>query len=141
MSSELIAVLGTIFGALVGGLINYFSSRSTKNYEWSLALAKESIAYRQNLYSEFLVETQRLVMVAAEQKVSSVNDFNHVGGKFAEISLVAPNGVVEAAQALIDSALEANSRSNQKEGIDFYKRKQAFIVEAKKDIESIRKSA
>lgn len=79
MPSELIAVLGTLLGALIGGLINYFANRSAKKHEWSLALAKDNIALRQKLYSEFLVETQRLVIIAADKKVSSASDFSSVG--------------------------------------------------------------
>ena len=100
MPPEIIAVLGTLFGALVGGLINYLSSRSVKNHEWRLSLAKDQAVSRQKLYAEFLVEAQRLVMQAHEEKISSLSDLNALNGKFAEVSLVAPDSVVEAAKKL-----------------------------------------
>ncbi|WP_134059109.1 hypothetical protein [Rheinheimera aquimaris] len=137
MPSELIAVLGTLLGALIGGLINYFANRSAKKHEWSLALAKDNIALRQKLYSEFLVETQRLVIIAADKKVSSASDFSSVGGKFAEISLIAPDCVVRSAKTMLDAALETNSKSKSNETSNFYEIKKAFISHARQDIESM----
>lgn len=134
MSPELVAVLGTLFGALVGGLINYFSSRSVKNHEWRLALAKDQVASRQKLYAEFLVEAQRLVVQAREEKITSLADLNALNGKFAEISLVAPDSVVEVAQKLADSAITSHSAQPAKEVADFSKLKTAFIAAARQDI-------
>lgn len=39
MPPELTAVLGTLLGVLLGGLINYFASRSAKSHEWRLMIA------------------------------------------------------------------------------------------------------
>ena len=61
MPSELIAVLGTLGGALLVALINFFSNRSVKNQEWRLTIARDQVLSRQKLYAEFLVEAQRLV--------------------------------------------------------------------------------
>jgi hypothetical protein len=131
---EILAVLGTLLGALVGGLINYFSSRSVKNHEWRLALAKDQVASRQKLYAEFLVEAQRLVVQAREEKITSLADLNALNSKFAEVSLVAPDGVVEAAQKLTDSAITSHSAQPAKEVADFFKLKMSFIAEARQDI-------
>jgi hypothetical protein len=129
MPTELIAVLGTLFGALVGGLINYFSSRSVKNHEWRLSLAKDQAVSRQKLYAELLVEAQRLVIQAHEEKISSLADLNTLTGKFAEVSLVAPDTVVEAAKKLTDAALTSHSAPPAKEVADFFKLRAAFIQE------------
>ncbi|WP_435627235.1 hypothetical protein [Candidatus Ferrigenium straubiae] len=134
MPTELIAVLGTLFGTLVGGLINYFSSRGVKNHEWRLALAKDQVASRQKLYAEFLVEAQRLVVQAREEKITSLADLNSLNGKFAEVSLVAPDSVVDAAQKLADSAITSHSAQPAKEVADFFKLKTAFIAAARQDI-------
>ena len=134
MSSELIAVLGTLFGALVGGLINYFSSRSVKNHEWKLALVRDQVASRQKLYAEFLVEAQRLVIQTHEEKISSLSDLNALNGKFAEVSLVAPDSVVEAAKKLTDAAITSHSAPPAKEVAAFFKLKTTFIAEARQDI-------
>jgi len=134
---EILAVLSALLGVLVGGLINYFSSRSVKNHEWRLALAKDQAASRQKLYAEFLVEAQRLVVQAREEKITSLTDLNALNGKFAEVSLVAPEGVVEAAQKLTDSAITSHSVQPAKEVADFFKLKTSFIAEARQDIARI----
>lgn len=137
MSSELIAVLGTLFGALVGGLINYVATRSMKNHEWRLALARDQAASRQKLYAEFLVEAQRLVVQAREEKVSSLSDLNVLNGKFGEVSLLASDSVIEAAKKLADYAITSNSRQPAKEVVDFFKLKEAFIAAARQDIATV----
>ena len=134
MPPEAIAVLGTLFGALAGGLINYLSSRSVKNHEWRLALAKDQAVSRQKLYAEFLVEAQRLVVQAREEKISSLADLNALNGKFAEVSLVAPDRVMETAQKLADAAITSHSAPPATEVTDFFKLKAAFIAAARQDI-------
>ncbi len=137
MPSETIAVLGTLSGVLIGGFINYLASRSVKNHEWKLALAKEQSAIRHKLYAEFLVETQRLVVQAREEKISSLADLNMLNGKFAEVSLVASGMVVEAAKKLADYVITSHSAQPAKEVADFFKLKEAFIAVARQDIAEV----
>ncbi|BBN89765.1 MULTISPECIES: hypothetical protein [Azospira] len=137
MPSETIAVLGTLSGVLIGGFINYLASRSVKNHEWKLALAKEQSTIRHKLYAEFLVETQRLVVQAREEKISSLADLNMLNGKFAEVSLVASGMVVEAAKKLADYVITSHSAQPAKEVADFFKLKEAFIAVARQDIAEV----
>lgn len=137
MSNELIAVLGALGGTLVGGFINYVATRSVKNHEWKLALAKDQVATRQKLYAEFLVEAQRFVIQSRENKISSLADLNPLNGKFAEVSLVAPEAVVHTARAVTDYALCSQSADNAATVSNFFALRQAFIDSARKDIASI----
>jgi hypothetical protein len=141
MPSELVAVIGTLFGALVGGSINYFSSRSVKSHEWRLALARDQAQSRQKLYAEFLVEVQRLVMQAREEKIKSLSDLNPLNGKFAEVSLLAPENVIDAAKHLADYAITSHCAQPASEVTNFFAVKQSFVVVARKDIESILRDA
>ncbi|MGY6276734.1 hypothetical protein [Methylomonas sp. MgM2] len=79
ITSEIVAIAGALAGVLLGGLINYFASRSVKNHEWKLAIAKEQSVVRQKLYSEFLVEAQRLVIQSHDEKASTLNELNVLG--------------------------------------------------------------
>lgn len=133
MSSELIAVVGTLAGVMFGGLINYFANRSVKNHEWKLALAREQSATRQKLYAEFLVEAQRLVVQAREEKVSSLADLNGLNGKFAEVSLIAPDSVIEPAKKLADYAITSHSVQPAIEVANFFQLKEAFITAARQE--------
>jgi len=134
MSADIIAVVGTLSGVLIGGLINYFASRSVKNHEWRLVLAREQSAVRHKIYAEFLVETQRLVTQAREEKISSLANLDLLNGKFAELSLVAPDRVLEAAKKLADYAITSHSAQPAKEVADFFKLKEMFIAVARQDI-------
>ena len=111
MPSEVVAVLGALAGVLIGGLVNYFTHRSVKNHEWRLALARDDAARRQKLYSEFLVEAQKLVAQAREEKLTSLCDLNPIYGKLAEIRLVAGQTVIDHATMLAEYAV--TSQSNQ----------------------------
>ena len=137
MHSELVTVIATLSGVLVGGLVNYFASRSVKNHEWRLAIARDQAAVRQKLYAEFLVEAQRLVVQGREEKISSLNDLNPVNSKFAEISLVAPDMVVEAAKKLADYAITSHSSQPATEVSNFFKLKEEFVLTARHDITKI----
>lgn len=134
MAPEIITTIAALGGTLVGGLINYLSSRSVKNHEWRLSLAKDQVASRQKLYAEFLVEAQRLVLQAHEEKISSLYDLNALTSKFAEISLVAPDSVVEAARKLTDTAIASHVVPPAKEVADFFKLRAAFISSVRQDI-------
>jgi hypothetical protein len=137
MPSEVIAILGTLSGALLGGFINHFSNRSAKNHEWRLALARDQVASRQKLYAELLVEAQRLVIQAREDKISSLTDFDALNGKYAEVCLIAPQSVTEVAKKLVDYAITSHAAPLAKEVIDFFALKETFIAVAREDIASV----
>lgn len=137
MSNELIAILGALGGVLIGGFINYIATRSVKHHEWKLALAKDQVAVRQKLYSEFLIEAQRLVIQSRENKISSLADLDSLNGKFAEVTLVASETVVRTARAVTEYAVCSHSADNAATVSNFFALKQAFIDVARKDIASI----
>ena len=53
---DYLAVLGTLGGVLVGGLVNFLATRASKDREWRLALDKELLIMRNKAYTEFLDE-------------------------------------------------------------------------------------
>ena len=89
---------------------------------------------RQKLYSEFLVETQRLVVQSREEKISFLSDLNPVNGKFAEICLVASEVVIEEAKKLADYAITSHSVQPAKEVANFFTLKESFIAAARIDM-------
>jgi hypothetical protein len=137
MPSELIAVFGTLSGGLLVGLINYFSNKRIKHHEWRLALARDQVIARQKLYADFLVEAQRLVMLALEEKISSPTSLNALNGKFAEINLVASEPVIEEAKKLADYAITSHSEKTAKEAVNFFALKESFIAVARQDIAKV----
>lgn len=140
MSTEFIAVLGTLLGALVGGAINYVSSRSVKSREWQLALARDQAQLRQRLYAEFLIEAQHLVVQSREDKIRSLSELNALTAKFAEIRLVAYQPLVEASKAVADYALTSHAAQPATEVAEFFALTDRFILAARNDIETILKN-
>jgi hypothetical protein len=134
MQPEIVAVLGTLGGALLVGAINYFSNRNIKDHEWRLALARDQVAVRQKLYGEFLVEAQRLVVQSREERITSLSELNPMNGKFAEVCLVASEAVVQEAQKLADYALTSHSKQPAAEVANFFALKKSFIAAARKDM-------
>lgn len=136
MPTELIAVLGTLCGAIVAGTIGHLATRSAKTLEWKLALAKDQMAIRQRLYSEFLVESQLLVVQASREKLSDIRELNTLNNKFAEISLLSSATVVQAARMVADYVLTSHSINDAQAGKGFYDLKQEFIAAARIEIAS-----
>ena len=141
MQSELIAVVGTLSGALLVGVINYFSNRSSKNYEWRLSLARDQVATRQKLYAAFLVEAQRLTIQGREEKISLLSDLNEMNGKFAEICLLASANVIDEARKLADCALTSQGPPSGKEARNFSTLKESFIRAAREDMAQVLRDA
>lgn len=134
MPPEVVSILGTLGAVLVGGFISYLAGKSTKKHEWRLSIARERAASNQQLYAEFLVEAERLVMEEREDKISSLSDQSPMKAKFAEVCLVASGELVAQARTLADYALTSHSAQSSKEVADFPKLKQAFISAARQDI-------
>ena len=137
MPSEVIAILGTLSGALLVGIINYFSSKRMKDHEWKLTLARDQFAIRQKLYAEFLFEAHRLVVQAREEKVSSLSDLNAINGKYEEICLVGTKSVIEEAEKLCSYAITSYSAQPASEVAAFYALKKSFIAAARKDMAKV----
>ena len=135
--TELIPLFSALSGALVAGFVGFFATRSTKAQEWRLVLAKDQAAIRQKLYSELLVEVQRLIVLAIERKVLSATELDAVHGKFAEVSLLGGDDVVKASNAMVDHVLSCHTLGGPKPPSNFYDLKMAFIVSARKDIASV----
>lgn len=141
MPSEVIAIISTLIGAVVAGVISYLAGRGMKTHEWKLALAREEIASRKNLYVAFLAEAQRLLMQSTHTKISSVAELKDLDAKYAEISLLASESVVEGAKLVVDAILSAHAAGTEREDMDFYARKQSFIDAVRIELASYAESA
>src|SRR3989344_8745608 len=118
MSSEVIAVLSTLVGAIVAGVISYAAGRGMKTHEWRLSLAKEEIASRKTLYVGFLAEVHRLLIQSTHKKVASVVELKDLDAKYAEISLLGSKPIVESAKLLVDAILSAHTAGANDENKD-----------------------
>ena len=134
MPSELIAVFGTLGGALLVGVINYFSSRNFKNYEWRLTIAKDKVSAQQKLYASFLTEAHRLTIQGREGKITSLSDFNEMDCKTAEICLVASEEVNAAAKRLAEHAISSQSTPSSEDVRQYLSLRGSFIQAARTEL-------
>src|SRR5574340_1212651 len=131
MASEMTLVIGTISalaGVVIGGAMNYLTHRNIKRQEWRLALARDQIQLRQRIYSEFLVEVQRMLSLGREDKIKSLTDLDTLKAKFAEVSMFAPPEVFKPAQKLADAAITSQQTPPAKEVANFFQLKDDFIA-------------
>jgi len=137
MAPEITATIAALGGTLVGGLVNFLASRNAKNHEWKLALVRDRITERQNLYSEFLVSTQTLLMRSMEKKIQKPTELNVFNNEFARVELVGSKPVVEAARQVCDFVLVAHSPSAEAEQRSYFSLKQEFINAVRKELAAL----
>ena len=134
--SEYVPVLGTLAGVIIGGLINYLASRSAKQREWHLSLAKDQIALRQRLYSEFLAEAQRLTTEAIFRELAVPEDVRALDSMMVQMTLLSPEIILERARALRRHILVARSSEEVLGSPGFKNLREEFVAEARKDLSS-----
>ena len=63
-----------LFGSAIGGITSYFSTRSMRRMEWHLALKEREINRREDLFTDFITEANRLVISSFHEKMSNGNE-------------------------------------------------------------------
>lgn len=139
MAADFVAVGGALAGVALGHLLSYFTTRSATDREWQLSLARDEITSRQRLYAEFLAEAQEVVMRSMSEKSSDLRLLTAVNARFAEITLLSPDAVIERAKLVIDHALMCHSKEGPKQDSNFWVLKSEFIKAAKEEIGSLRR--
>lgn len=97
---EYTAVIATIAGVLVGGLVNFLATRTAKRHEWRLTLARDQILRREQLYSDYLAEARRLTGEAIFRQLDLPKDVSDMDKMLAQMSLLSPANVTESAREL-----------------------------------------
>ena len=141
--NEYAAILGTLAGVLAGGLVNFFATRKVKNQEWRWTLARDQLNRRQDLYGDFLAEIQRLTAQAIYKDLEIPNDVHALDRLIAQMTLLSPDPVLDAARELRRHLLRKPSAAS--ETVDdrptFNQLSRGFLAAAKTDIQSYRNDA
>lgn len=119
--------------AILAAWLSYMAGKGMKRQEWDLALRREKVAARQRLYADFLVEADRQTLLSLEKKSSEPTAFHEITRIFAEIELLSPDGVTEAAKAICSEVIGSHGAEEKERG-NFYELKQTFIREARVEI-------
>lgn len=98
--SDYVAIIGTLAGVLVGGLVNFLATRMAKRHEWRLTLARDQIIRREQLYSDYLAEARRLTGEAIFRQLQVPGDVRDLDKMLAQMTLLSPVPVVDAAREL-----------------------------------------
>jgi hypothetical protein len=98
--NEYLAVISTLSGVLVGGLVNFLSTRTAKRHEWRLTLARDQLIRREQVYADFLAEARRLAADAIFRDLEVPRDVHQLDRFLAQMSLLSPEGVINAARDL-----------------------------------------
>jgi hypothetical protein len=140
---EYVAILGTLAGVLVGGLLNFLITKSVKHQEWRLALARDQLSKRQALYADFLAEIQRLTAQRIYRQLEIPKDVHDLDRLVAEMTLLSPDGVTDAARNLRRHLLRNSSASADAPADEptFNQLNRAFLEVAKADLASYRGDA
>lgn len=138
----LVSSFSAVSGSLVGGLISFLSTKHLKVQEWRQEQLRRELEKRENLYSEFLSETSRLLLTSIDSKEVVATKFAHQLSLLGKIRFIATDPVIEAAEFLGKEVLK-NYRDPKEEKQDAdssYDRRNAFTSACRKEFEYLKKS-
>jgi hypothetical protein len=67
----LVGLGGGLLGSALGGMISYFSTSAVRKLEWRQSLAVSDVTEREQIYSEFVAEAGRLVLLSLSEDAHS----------------------------------------------------------------------
>lgn len=137
LSIAMIGAASALLGALIGGALSYFSTKSINTKEWARSIAREEIQDRRHLYSSFLEEISRLEMMSHKGKTEDIAQFDKAANFMAQIELFGAEGTLSAAGELADHALSSHADNAQPTGSYPDLRKQ-FVKAVRGEIESLK---
>ncbi|WP_257544715.1 hypothetical protein [Sphingopyxis sp. DBS4] len=128
----IIPIGASLTGAIAAAYPSFLAGRSIQTHEWRLALIRDRIQERRQLYAKFLVEADRNVLtVVGGQK--SLDNVSSLFALLAEISLVSSESVHQCARAVGNIGLSANAADEDDRG-DHFAAKAAFVEAARNEI-------
>ncbi len=112
-SSILIPTIAALAGTLIGGLTSFLSSFYLKKAEWKKEARLLELKKREDLYSEYLIESGRLLVSFIEQPMKSTSEFAKISALLGKIRMSASDPVIEAAQKLFKEILTSQKSENK----------------------------
>lgn len=138
----IISASASLAGAAAAAYASYLIGRGTRLHEWKLALIRERLLERRQLYAKFVAEADRNMLSISSGGAKSMDNVMSLFAMFAEISLLSPDAVQDAAKMLCDDVLSANAEESSAESrSDYFARKEAFLTAARYEIASLETEA
>jgi hypothetical protein len=112
LSQALIPALAAICGSLVGAFGSATSSWIGQKHEDRRTLLATEIVHREQLYSEFIIESAKALFHATQHTFEDPGRLIPVYGLLNRIRLSSSTNIVECAEAVIDTVLKTYSEPN-----------------------------
>ena len=103
-------------------------------------MLSDEINERKALYSDFLAEASKLVVISLSEKYGDLNKFQSLNTKEAHIELVGTEKVVKEAKAIVDHVLDCHTEGKKEPKRSFFDVKTSFINEVKEEIYRMKNS-
>jgi hypothetical protein len=112
LKPEIVTALAAILGSLVGAFGSIVSNALTRKQQDRTALLAKKIARNEALYSDFINESARLLVDAAEHDVSDPHDLITAYAMLSRIRLSASPEVLKAAEHMLKHVVDLYSMPN-----------------------------
>jgi hypothetical protein len=112
MSPATITALAAIFGSLVGALGSSLSTWITQTHEDRRNLLAQTIFHREQLYSEFISESARILIDALEHNFKDANQLIPAYALVSRIRLSSSTVVLASAEEVIRRIIDTYAEPN-----------------------------
>jgi hypothetical protein len=112
MNSETITALAAILGSLVGALGSSISTWITQRHQGRRELLAKKIFHREQLYSEFITESARLVVDALEHNLSDPKNLIPAYALLSRVRLSSSPDVLATAEDVVRSIIGTYAKPN-----------------------------
>jgi hypothetical protein len=133
-----IGVASALLGSLIGGLSSYLSTKSMRLLEWRLGQIERDVAMRENLYADFLSETNKSLLQSFEKKVESLASLNTLINLESKIRLISPS-VSPYATKLTSCVVDHHEVNKEKP--NYAEVRDEFIQACRNDLNQIKAKA
>ena len=112
MNSETITALAAILGSLVGALGSSISTWIIQRHQGRRELLAKKISHREQLYSEFITESARLVVDALEHNLSDPKNLIPAYALLSRVRLSSSPDVLATAEDVVRSIIGTFAKPN-----------------------------
>ena len=138
-----IALIGTgsaLLGAIVGGFSTYFTNKSLQKNEWENSIKKDEINEKKKLYSAFITEANRLILLAFDSKTNKLSEFEKTGNYLAEMQFISSKEVILSAEKIADYVLSQHTIEESKKEHPIAKLRREFYDNVRNELQKITKA-
>jgi hypothetical protein len=112
MSPERITALAAIFGSIVGALGSSFSAWLTQRHQDRRDLTAKKVFHREQLYSDFITESARILVDALEHNFQDANQLIPAYALVSRMRLISSKKVLASAEEVIRKIIDTYAGPN-----------------------------